>query len=147
MWRLKVHIPLLLGFIFGGILGQAAFLLMKENALLLPCFFVGIIGSTYLSLPFVQKARAMYKNDKKEFQGQKAVAEVRRLGDPRRSTGGDVDFQINNLMQEMDIMSPLKESRRVTKESSFEDVQTTGMNVGGGTEMIFLTSKQLHEQA
>ena len=41
VWRLKVHVPLLLGYCFGGLLGQAGFMLFKENALLFPCFFSG----------------------------------------------------------------------------------------------------------
>ncbi|RKO85889.1 hypothetical protein BDK51DRAFT_52570 [Blyttiomyces helicus] len=50
-WRLRVHVPLLAAYLFGGILGQAAYLGMQENSLLFPCLLTGGMAIAYLSLP------------------------------------------------------------------------------------------------
>jgi uncharacterized membrane protein YoaK (UPF0700 family) len=56
LWRLRVHIPLLGGFFFGGILGQLMWNIFREKSLLLPCFSIGIVAAVYLSLPWVKEA-------------------------------------------------------------------------------------------
>jgi hypothetical protein len=43
LWRLKVHVPLLVGFIVGGALGQAAWMGMRYTSMLLPSMFTGAV--------------------------------------------------------------------------------------------------------
>ena len=56
LWRLKVHVPLLFGFLFGGFIGELGWLWLGEGSLLIPCFFTGGVAVLYLSLPWVKEA-------------------------------------------------------------------------------------------
>ena len=56
LWRLKIHVPLLLGFLLGGIFGQLGWLVLREYSLLVPCFFTGGVACLYLTLPFIRDA-------------------------------------------------------------------------------------------
>ncbi|KAJ3000376.1 hypothetical protein HDV02_005736 [Globomyces sp. JEL0801] len=67
LWRLKVHIPIFCGFLFGGFCGELGWIYLREYSLLVPCFFTGgvgndqftliyILGVLYLSLPFIKEA-------------------------------------------------------------------------------------------
>ncbi|KAI9365965.1 hypothetical protein DFJ73DRAFT_806450 [Zopfochytrium polystomum] len=118
LWRLRVHVPILIGFIFGGMLGQWSYLGMKENALLLPTFFIGGVGCAYLSLPYIQLAAETLRKAGDSNNGPKV--EVRVVGDPRkvkldstslqaavsnhfaRIEGRDVDLEIKQFYAEVD---------------------------------------------
>ncbi|KAI8901826.1 hypothetical protein BC833DRAFT_576259 [Globomyces pollinis-pini] len=56
LWRLKVHIPIFCGFLFGGFCGELGWIYLREYSLLVPCFFTGGVGVLYLSLPFIKEA-------------------------------------------------------------------------------------------
>ena len=62
MWRLKVLIPLLVGYILGALAGQFIYRHLDDNAMLFPCIFVGSLGSTYLLLPVVAEAKKLIKS-------------------------------------------------------------------------------------
>ncbi|KAJ3228227.1 hypothetical protein HK099_005237 [Clydaea vesicula] len=122
LWRLKVHVPLLLSYIFGGLLGQAAYLGLHENSLLLPCFFTGAIGMVYLFLPFMNQATEILKESTKQMRldGFRPIVEVRAIGDPRKVdkfqsvVGKDVDLEIKNFEKEMAIVNVAKMSSEKT---------------------------------
>jgi uncharacterized membrane protein YoaK (UPF0700 family) len=67
LWRLKVFVPLLVGYVLGALGGQVAYLFMKDDAMLLPCIFVGAIGSTYLLLPAVKEAKEILRSGIQTF--------------------------------------------------------------------------------
>ena len=119
LWRLKVHVPILIGFITGGMLGEVAFIYWKHYALLVPCFFSGAIGCIYLCLPYVQKAADVLakKSEMKSSNApQSPQFDVRIVGDPtarnRKSSinvyanieGKNVDLEIKNFYSEMEEM-------------------------------------------
>ncbi|KAJ3277399.1 hypothetical protein HK104_003336 [Borealophlyctis nickersoniae] len=107
-WRLKVHIPLLLSYLVGGMVGQASYLVMKENSLLLPCFFTGGVACVYLMLPMVKQAAEMVKAAAEATLGAQPAVEVRFVGDPRTNDvfqkvqGRDVDIDIKNFLSDVD---------------------------------------------
>ncbi|KAJ3299210.1 hypothetical protein HK104_009743 [Borealophlyctis nickersoniae] len=107
-WRLKVHIPLLLSYLVGGMFGQASYLVIKENSLLLPCFFTGGVACVYLMLPMVKQAAEMVKAAAEATLGAQPAVEVRFVGDPRTNDvfqkiqGRDVDIDIKNFLSDMD---------------------------------------------
>lgn len=108
LWKLKVFVPILLSFMFGGFLGQACYLLMHENAILLPCFFTGGMGVLYLSLPFVKRAGKTLA-EITAFEKANGV-ELTTKGDPSKVKpdyfqailGKDVDLEVKNFMAELD---------------------------------------------
>lgn len=55
-WRLRVHVPVLCGFLAGGVLGQLCWNSLREISMLVPSVFVGVMAATYLSLPLVKQA-------------------------------------------------------------------------------------------
>ena len=61
LWRLKVMVPLFLGYLLGGVGGQICYMFMKDDSMLLPCIFTGAVGSVYLLLPFVREASEQLK--------------------------------------------------------------------------------------
>jgi uncharacterized membrane protein YoaK (UPF0700 family) len=109
IWRLKVHVPILFSYIFGGVFGQLAYILIKENSFLFPCVFTGGIGAVYLSLPMVQKAAQIIQESNLLNQGAKPMMEVRVIGDPTKVAvdryasinGKDVDLEIQNFFSEI----------------------------------------------
>lgn len=86
LWRLKVLIPLLIGYAFGGVLGLGSWNLMRENSLLIPCIFMGCVGSLYLSLPWVRDAAV---EAKKIVHRIPIVNEI--VGGPEEDQGGLVN--------------------------------------------------------
>ncbi|KAJ3079149.1 hypothetical protein HK102_003997 [Quaeritorhiza haematococci] len=105
VWRLKVLVPLLFGYMLGGIIGQTAYLFMRENSFLLPCFFTGAVAMVYLSLPFIQQATKSLQSQPK---GPKPAFEVRPIGDPTKHAdvyqklqGKDIDGDINKFLNEL----------------------------------------------
>lgn len=139
LWRLKVLVPILLGYCVGGIFGQAAFLGMKENALLLPCFFVGSIGVVYLSLPFVRKAEVLINATDENKKGRVEVVEVRRIGDPRTVGYADytnVDQETDVFMRDLERKGSFKERQRASKVS-FEDIEVHTISGGGAVEVLY----------
>ncbi|KAI8853245.1 hypothetical protein BC829DRAFT_383177 [Chytridium lagenaria] len=56
LWRLKVHVPILVGFMVGGLLGQVSYGSLHMQSMWVPCILTGGIGVAYLSTPFIQKA-------------------------------------------------------------------------------------------
>jgi len=105
LWRLKVHIPILFSYMMGGVLGQLGYMVFRENALLVPCFFVGFLGIVYLSLPFIQQAKVVLKETM--ILERKSSVVVRHIGDPRyvdkyeRVVGKDVEGDIAMFMSEI----------------------------------------------
>ncbi|TPX30384.1 hypothetical protein SmJEL517_g06036 [Synchytrium microbalum] len=108
VWRLKVHIPLLFSYLVGGIFGQLAYSALKEHSLLIPCIFTGLIGSTYLCLPWVNEAAKILKEATIHTQGQMPAVEVRVIGDPRggdkfaKVSGRNVDIEIREFLHDID---------------------------------------------
>lgn len=104
VWRLKVQLPLLGSFIVGGVFGGLANQFLKEDALLLPCLFVAMLGVVYLLLPYLDEAKAILA-EQMALEG--AEFEVRRIGDPRSMDqyhailDRDVDQEIRNFMNEI----------------------------------------------
>ncbi|KAJ3098939.1 hypothetical protein HDU97_003576 [Phlyctochytrium planicorne] len=94
LWRLKVHVPILFSFMFGGLFGQIAYASLHIQSMWIPCILTGTIGATYLSLPFIQQAAksvselaAIRKATQQD--GQPGV-EVRFIGDPRKHGGSAI---------------------------------------------------------
>ncbi|KAJ3029148.1 UNVERIFIED_CONTAM: hypothetical protein HDU68_012917 [Siphonaria sp. JEL0065] len=90
VWRLYVHVPIMISYCFGGILGQLAYVFLKENSLLIPCFFTGLTALTYLSLPFIQAASHNFlhrENLIKKDATRRSTMEIRVFGDPRQVGG------------------------------------------------------------
>ncbi len=57
LWRLKVMIPLLLGYLLGAIAGQLCFVKLQNYAMLFPSIFVGATACAYLLMPIVKEAK------------------------------------------------------------------------------------------
>ncbi|KAI9338256.1 hypothetical protein BDR26DRAFT_821478 [Obelidium mucronatum] len=90
VWRLYVHVPILISYCFGGVLGQIAYYFLKEESLLVPCFFTGITAGIYLSLPFIQTATQHYLHREmlqKKGPTRRSTLEIRMVGDPRQVGG------------------------------------------------------------
>ncbi|KAJ3219624.1 hypothetical protein HDU67_000112 [Dinochytrium kinnereticum] len=89
LWRLKVHVPIMLSFMFGGVLGQLAYAGLHIQSMWIPCILSGAIGATYLSLPFIQKAAKSVSEMAalRKLEGEKPKVEVRFIGDPRKNGG------------------------------------------------------------
>lgn len=131
LWRLKVLCPILAGYCVGGIFGQAAFLGMKENAMLLPCFFVGSIGLVYLSLPFVKRAEVVLKSNEAIQKEYKQVVEVKR--DARivsyenyRNVDSDTVLFMKDLESQNDKGKGIE--RVSVRKVSFEDVDVNTLS-------------------
>ena len=160
LWRLKVHLPLFFSFLFGSVIGQYAYMGMKENAMLLPCFFSGTIGCIYLGLPVLRQAQDKFKEISKLLPGQEAAVEIRRVGDPTKPKGDifgdlngkDVDREIDQLMLDMNFqndpnqVAPLALDKRFTESSDSISValiplvttfNTTTVDGGGSIEVIY----------
>lgn len=107
LWRLRVHVPLLASYIVGGVFGQLAYWGFRENALLFPCFFVGALGFIYLTLPYINEAKAVLAEKLALEATHKSEFEVRPIGDPRNLDrfhavqGRDVDSEIQKFMSEL----------------------------------------------
>lgn len=116
-WRLKVHVPILISYIIGGIFGQIFYSFMREASMIIPCLFTGGIAAIYLSLPFVKNAAEVLAKQTEFGRGMgQPVVEVRYIGDPRHSlslsaagadkfallSGRDLDFEIQEFSAEMD---------------------------------------------
>ncbi|KAI9205590.1 uncharacterized protein BJ171DRAFT_500861 [Polychytrium aggregatum] len=106
IWRLKVHVPLLFGFLVGGVLGQMAYIHFKENSLLVPCFFIGGMGALYLSLPFIRQAKVALEEAAHLVAGDgRPVVEIRYIGDPSKAdmyaktVNHDVEREIGDFIR------------------------------------------------
>ncbi|KAI9017791.1 hypothetical protein BC832DRAFT_570051 [Gaertneriomyces semiglobifer] len=101
-WRLKVHGPLLLCYLIGGLFGQLSYMYLHENSLLIPCFLTGGVACVYLSLPFVREATLVLQ----ETAAQ--IGLVRFVGDPRKNdayakiAGRDIDVEIKNFLTDLE---------------------------------------------
>jgi len=137
LWRLKVLVPILVGYCLGGIFGQIAFLGMKENALLLPCFFVGSIGVTYLTLPFIRKAtKDLKKSEQNNYQNITEVVEIKRNEEAkniRYTNYADVDTDTMDFMKDLERKGSLKgtSDRPRASKVSFEDIEIQTVNSSG----------------
>lgn len=67
LWRLKVMIPLLFGYLLGGIGGQVCYTFMKDDSMLFPCIFTGTVGCVYLLLPSAKEASEVLKSGLRKF--------------------------------------------------------------------------------
>ncbi|KAI8801258.1 hypothetical protein BJ742DRAFT_656876, partial [Cladochytrium replicatum] len=56
LWRLKVHIPLVVSFATGGILGKIVYSYWGNHALVFPSLIVGCVAAVYLILPVMRDA-------------------------------------------------------------------------------------------
>ncbi|ORY48517.1 DUF1275-domain-containing protein [Rhizoclosmatium globosum] len=91
VWRLYVHVPIMISYMVGGVFGQLAYYFLHEQSLLFPCFLTGITAVTYLSLPFIQAATQAHQEKQNilKEQGRKhSNMEIRLVGDPRKVGGG-----------------------------------------------------------
>ncbi|KAI8909558.1 hypothetical protein EDD86DRAFT_190535 [Gorgonomyces haynaldii] len=61
VWRVRVHAPLMAGFLVGGFVGQIGYNLLKTECLLIPVAFTGGVATLYLSLPWVKEAAKQIK--------------------------------------------------------------------------------------
>ncbi|KAJ3314481.1 hypothetical protein HDU76_002405 [Blyttiomyces sp. JEL0837] len=120
LWRLKVHVPIFFSYIFGGMMGQVAYIGMKEHSFLLPCFFTGAIACAYLSLPYIRTAAKVVQETAAMATGSNGPqVEYRIIGDPSKVgatqvasadkfaaiQGRDIDGEMRNLYSEMDAAS------------------------------------------
>ncbi|KAJ3058745.1 hypothetical protein HDU98_005182 [Podochytrium sp. JEL0797] len=91
IWRLYVHVPILISYTVGGIIGQISYYFFREHALLIPCCATGITAITYLSLPFIQAASGAFQQKEKlakiNNKARRSTMEIRMLGDPRQVGG------------------------------------------------------------
>ncbi|KAJ3356176.1 hypothetical protein HDU83_001755 [Entophlyctis luteolus] len=98
VWRLYVHVPILISYCIGGIFGQIAYSLMKEHSLLVPSCFTGLTAIAYFTLPYIQAAKSQLQNAKSKRSaihvskvdnnaGRNSSLEVRMIGDPRMVGG------------------------------------------------------------
>ncbi|KAJ3350480.1 hypothetical protein HDU83_009680 [Entophlyctis luteolus] len=98
VWRLYVHVPILISYCIGGIFGQIAYTLMKEHSLLVPSCFTGLTAIAYFTLPYIQAAKSQLQSTKAKKNakrvskvdnsvGRNSALEVRMIGDPR-TVGG-----------------------------------------------------------
>ncbi|KAI9094716.1 hypothetical protein DFS34DRAFT_561350, partial [Phlyctochytrium arcticum] len=110
LWRLKVHVPLLVCYLIGGMLGQVTYSYMHEKSLLLPCFLVGGVAAAYLSLPWVREATVVLQETVQQMGilGAQPAMEIRMVGDPRKQdvfakvAGRDVDMDIKNFLADLE---------------------------------------------
>ncbi len=123
-----MFVPILLAFMLGGLLGQAMYLVMHENAILLPCFLTGFMGALYLSLPFVRQAGQTLA-DIAAFE--KATGVDLTKVDPTKAkpdyfqsiAGKDVDLEFTNFMAELDQSRAVVDQEKpadLTRKSSFK---------------------------
>ncbi|KAJ1561562.1 hypothetical protein HK096_004223 [Nowakowskiella sp. JEL0078] len=85
LWRLKVHIPLLLSFLFGAITGKGLFYFMGVHAMVMPSIFAGSVGVIYLMLPYIRQAKEVLIEANKLLVGQIPGFEIRIIGDPKKA--------------------------------------------------------------
>ncbi|KAI8816458.1 uncharacterized protein EV422DRAFT_551654 [Fimicolochytrium jonesii] len=110
LWRLKVHVPLLASYFFGGLMGQVSYNIMHEKSLLLPCFFTGGIACVYLTMPMVKEATVVLQETVAHMGllGAQPAVEVRMVGDPRehdvyaKVQGRNVDVDIRNFLADIE---------------------------------------------
>ncbi|KAJ3098787.1 hypothetical protein HK100_005019 [Physocladia obscura] len=137
LWRLYVHVPLIISYCFGGILGEISYTLMKENSLLIPCLFTGLTAAAYLSLPFIKIASETFKTRENAAKsrsqqnlvaGRKSVIEVRMVGDPRRVGGGVIVADAQNVPGLKNINNDLE--IREFFGDSFEEIGVSALESG-----------------
>ncbi|KAJ3270450.1 hypothetical protein HDV01_007810 [Terramyces sp. JEL0728] len=63
LWRLKIHVPIFVGFLVGGFFGNLGWLWFRECALFVPVIFTGGASFVYFSLPFVKEAAKKLQDD------------------------------------------------------------------------------------
>ncbi|KAJ3318368.1 hypothetical protein HDV06_000548 [Boothiomyces sp. JEL0866] len=63
LWRLKIHVPIFIGFLVGGFFGNLGWLWFRECALFVPVIFTGGASFVYFSLPFVKDAAKKLQDD------------------------------------------------------------------------------------
>ncbi|KAL2918060.1 hypothetical protein HK105_202474 [Polyrhizophydium stewartii] len=115
LWRLKVHVPILVGFLFGGVLGQVAWIYCREYSLLLPCFFTGGVATLYLSLPYIKDAAEQLKNVQLlgntdfEYRGDprlRHLHEQQMIDHYAKIAGRNVDDDIQHFLKDIDAGEP-----------------------------------------
>ncbi|TPX49211.1 hypothetical protein SeMB42_g01332 [Synchytrium endobioticum] len=146
-WRLKVHVPLLLSYLVGGVFGQLAYSLTREHSLLIPCIFAGLFGSTYLCLPWVNEAAKALKETALATHGQMPAVEVRVIGDPRKTdvfakVNANVDIEIRDFLHDLDededdaasdagLAKPGKQRRGNANDEENGVINTTSLSSSG----------------
>jgi hypothetical protein len=58
-WRLKIHIPIFFGFLFGGFCGSVSWIVLHEYSMLLPAMLTGISSLLYFSLPVFKESQVI----------------------------------------------------------------------------------------
>ncbi|KAJ1344776.1 hypothetical protein BSLG_000291 [Batrachochytrium salamandrivorans] len=115
LWRLKVHAPIMLGFILGGVAGQFAWLNLHEYSLLVPCIFTGGVAGLYLTLPFIREAAEQikyaiplgtgvdddYHGDPRDYHAYHKALLMRQVDHYAKITGKNVDDDIRRFMDDM----------------------------------------------
>ncbi|KAL2918111.1 hypothetical protein HK105_202525 [Polyrhizophydium stewartii] len=113
--RLKVHVPILVGFLFGGVLGQVAWIYCREYSLLLPCFFTGGVATLYLSLPYIKDAAEQLKNVQLlgntdfDYRGDprlRHLHEQQMIDHYAKIAGRNVDDDIQHFLKDIDAGEP-----------------------------------------
>ncbi|EGF81386.1 hypothetical protein BATDEDRAFT_23779 [Batrachochytrium dendrobatidis JAM81] len=115
LWRLKVHVPILFGFIAGGMCGQIAWLSIHEYSLLVPCIFTGGVAALYLTLPFIKDAAEQikhalphelhfmdnYEGDPRKYQEYHKEQLLKQVDHYAKITGKNVDDEIRRFLNDM----------------------------------------------
>ncbi|EGF76725.1 hypothetical protein BATDEDRAFT_28338 [Batrachochytrium dendrobatidis JAM81] len=115
LWRLKVHVPILFGFIAGGMCGQIAWLSIHEYALLVPCIFTGGVAALYLTLPFIKDAAEQikhalphelhfmdnYEGDPRKYKEYHKEQLLKQVDHYAKITGKNVDDEIRRFLNDM----------------------------------------------
>lgn len=57
-WRLRIHLPILFGYMGGALVGALTYQIMSHYSLLLPVFATGGAALLYLFTPFINEAKS-----------------------------------------------------------------------------------------
>lgn len=147
LWRLYLHVPILLSFSAGGFFGQYTFIYSKENALLVPIVLTTILGILYTFLPFIQGARIELENIHQTLPGREPSMEIRLIGDPRKQPA-DVFAKLHGVNVDEDIQGFLAELNSPTDENVDETSLLVPIprksrimiDAGGSVEVLYRSS-------
>ncbi|KAJ3107776.1 hypothetical protein HDU96_007781 [Phlyctochytrium bullatum] len=170
LWRLKVHVPILISFMFGGILGQLCYAGLHIQSMWLPCVLSGTIGGVYLSLPYIRKATDAVKDMaaiRKALGPDAPRVEVRFLGDPRKNGGRgqamygpdgsivvdrfaavanrDMDAEIKQFYDEIDGEAGGAPTMKQLSRTDIKGFNNVRYSIGGGDESVSNSVEVLYD--
>ncbi|KAI8925956.1 hypothetical protein BC831DRAFT_458951 [Entophlyctis helioformis] len=129
LWRLKVHAPLLFGYLIGGVFGQIAWIYCKQYSLLFPCFFTGGVACVYLSLPYIKEATEQLKT----------VAAINAVLGIGAATGAADEYQgdprYRHLYEAQRHQERIDHYAKLTGKNVDDDIQSFLKDLGEETQM------------